>query len=98
MHNLKLQPDRCDFLRKVVTLLGHRLTTQDFLPDADEVVAVRKFPIPTNTLQLKGILGLAGCYRRFIPNCSKIAKPLPELLRKNTPFVWNQKNEAFYLP
>ena len=32
----------------------------------------------------------------FIPNFSKIAKPLTELLKKNTPYVWNDKTkEAF---
>jgi hypothetical protein len=62
--------------------VDHRLTTQGLLPDSNEVVAVREFPVPTNTRQLKGFLGLAGYYRRFIPNFSKIAKPLTELLRK----------------
>jgi hypothetical protein len=96
MHNLKLQPDKCEFLRKKVTYLGHRLTPQGLIPDSDKVVAVRKFPIPTNTRQLKGFLCLAGYYRRFIPSLSKIAEPLPELLRKNTPFVWNERtDEAF---
>ena len=39
LHNLKLQPD--EFLRKEVTYLGHRLTTQGLLPDSDKVKAVR---------------------------------------------------------
>ena len=88
MHNLKLQPDKCEFLRKEVTYLGLRLTTQGLLPDSDKVIDVKEFPIPTNTHQLKGFLGLASYYRRLIPNFSKIAKPLTKL-RKNTPFVWN---------
>jgi len=57
---------------------------------------VKEFPTPTDTRQLKGFLGLSGYYRRFNPNFSKIAKPLTELLRKNTPFVWNRRTyEAF---
>jgi len=96
MHNLKLQPDRCEFLRKEVTYLGLKLTTQGLLPDSDKVKAVKEFPTPTNTCQLRAFLGLCGYYRRFIRNFSKIAKPLTELLRKNTPFVWNQRiDEAF---
>jgi hypothetical protein len=76
LHNLKLQPDKCEFLRKGVTYLGHRLTTQGLLPDSDKVIAVREFPVPTNPRQIKGFLGLVGYYRRFIANFSKIAKPL----------------------
>jgi hypothetical protein len=96
MHNLKLQPDKCEFLRKEVTYLGHRLTTQGLLPDPDKVRAVNEFHIPTYTYQLKGFLGLADYYRRFIPNFSKITKPLTELLRKNTPFVWNERTEETF--
>jgi hypothetical protein len=57
---------------------------------------VKEFPVPTNTRQLKEFLGLAGYYRRFIPNFSKIAKQLTELLRYSTPFVLNERiEEAF---
>jgi len=87
MHNLKLQPNKCEFLRKEITYLGHILTTKGLPPYFDKVKAVKDFPTPTNTCQLKGFLGLSRYYRRFIPNFSKIVKPLTELLRKNTPFV-----------
>lgn len=80
VHNLKLQPDMCEFLRQEITYLGHKLTPQGLFTDSDKVIAVRKFPIPTNTCQLKGLFGLAGYYRRFIPNFSNIANPLTELL------------------
>ena len=93
MHNLNLQPDKCEFLWKEVTYVGHKLTTEGLLPDSEKVAAVKEFPTPTNTLQLKHYLGLCGYYRKFIPNFSKIAKPLTELLKKNTPFEWNQRKK-----
>ncbi|GJT61413.1 putative reverse transcriptase domain-containing protein [Tanacetum coccineum] len=41
-------------------------------------------------------LGLAGYYRRFIENFSKIAKPLTLLTQKNKTYVWgNEQDEAF---
>jgi hypothetical protein len=76
MHNLKLQPDKCEFLIKEVTYLSHKLTIHGLLPDPGKVVAVRKFSTPTNTRELKEFLGLCGYYRRFVPNFSKIVKPL----------------------
>jgi len=97
MHNLKLQPDKCEFLRKQVTYLGHRLITEGLLPDYDKLKAVREFPVPTNTRQLKGFLGLAGYYRKFISNFSRITKPMTELLKTNTSFVWNQKTDEAYI-
>jgi hypothetical protein len=59
MHNLKLQPDKCEFLKQGITYLGHRLTPQGLFPDSDKVITIRKFPIPTNNCQHKGLLGLA---------------------------------------
>jgi len=36
---------------------------------------------------------LAGYYRRFIQNFSKIARPSTALLKRNTPFVWKQSTD-----
>jgi len=51
---------------------------------------------PASVHQIRGFLGLAGYYRRFIPDFSKIAKPMTELLKKEVKFMWNDKcEEAF---
>jgi hypothetical protein len=42
------------------------------------------------------VLGLAGYYRRFILNFSKITKPITELLKKGNKYVWSEAcDEAF---
>jgi hypothetical protein len=47
-------------------------------------------------MQIRSFLGLAGYYRRFIPNFSKIAKPMTQLLEKEPKFKWSpQREEAF---
>jgi hypothetical protein len=40
---------------------------------------------------VKSFLGLAGHYRKFIPQFSKIAKPLNDLLKKNHAWTWEQE-------
>jgi hypothetical protein len=51
---------------------------------------------PTSVHQIRSFLRLAGYYRRFIPDFSKIAKPMTELLKKEVKFVWDDKcEEAF---
>jgi hypothetical protein len=50
-------------LRKEVCYLGHKITPDGVKPDKKKVEAVMKFPVPTNTKQLKAFLGLAGYYR-----------------------------------
>jgi hypothetical protein len=95
-YNLKLQPDKCKFLRKEVSYLGHVIGQTGMRPDEKRIEAVKEYPKPKSTRQLKGFLGLVGYYRRFIPNCSKIAKPLTELLKKDAPYVWNDKMEEAF--
>jgi hypothetical protein len=41
--------------------------------------------------QIRSFLGLAGYYRRFIPDFSRIAKPMMELLKKGVQFVWSEE-------
>jgi hypothetical protein len=93
-YNLKLQPDKCEFLRKEVNYLGHVITENGVRPDPTKVEAVEKFPRPVNEKQLKSFLGMIGYYRKFIPKFSKIASPLHALLKKGASFEWtvNQEN------
>jgi len=86
--NLKLQPDKCEFLRKEVAYLGHIISEEGVKPDPHKIKAVINFPAPRNPKNIKQFLGLVGYYRRFIPQFSKIAKPLTDLLKKNRPFKW----------
>ena len=52
---------------------------------------------PTSVHQIRSFLGLAGYYRRFIPDFSRIAKLMTELLNKGVQFVWDDKcEEAFH--
>jgi hypothetical protein len=62
-------------LRKEVSYLGHVITNEGVRPDDKKIEAVKNFPVPTTTKQLNGFLGLAGYYRRFMPNFSKVANP-----------------------
>ncbi|KAL4014107.1 hypothetical protein IC575_026299 [Cucumis melo] len=43
--------------------------------------------------EVRSFLGLAGYYRRFVENFSRIATPLTQLTRKGAPFVWSKACE-----
>ena len=57
------------------------VTGEGVKPDPEKVKSIKNFPIPKNTTDVKSFLGLKGYYRKFFPQFSKIAKPLPELLK-----------------
>jgi len=64
--------------------------------DSSKVLAVKEFPRPRTNKNIKQFLGLADYYRRFIPNLSKIAKPLTNLLKKDETFVWNEAQDKAF--
>lgn len=87
---LKLQPDKCEMLAPKLAYLGHLITPQGIQPNPIKLEAVRNFPVPKNRKELKQFLGLAGYYRKFVRNFSKIATPLTRLLRKDQDFVFSE--------
>jgi len=91
-HNLKLQPDKCEFLRKEVIYLRHIITEDGIRPDP-KLCAVEKFPVPRKIKDVQSFLGLAGYYRKFIEDFSKIAKPLTKLIKKGEKFNWTAEQQ-----
>jgi hypothetical protein len=51
---------------------------------------------PTSVHQIRSFFGLAGYYRRFIPDFSRIAKPMMELLKKGVKFMWDEDCEKAF--
>jgi hypothetical protein len=56
--------------------------------DLDKVQEVMNWKPPTTVRQIQSFLRLAGYYQRFIPDFSRIAKPMTELLKKGAKFEW----------
>lgn len=81
--NLKLQLDKCEFMKKETDFLGHVITTQGIKPNPNKIKAIVEFPIPKTPKEIKSFLGLCGFYRKFIPNFANIAKPMTTKLKKN---------------
>lgn len=94
--NLRLQPDKCRFLAREVTYLGHVISSKGVKPDPEKVSAVRNYPRPQNAKNIKQFLGLVGYYRRFIDNYSTIAKPLSDLTRNDRAFKWEDAQETAF--
>ena len=88
--NIKLRPEKCSFARESVNYLGHVVSKNGVSPDSEKTKLIKSFPVPKNPKQIKQFLGLAGYYRRFVENFSKIALPMTRLLRKDEPFKWDQ--------
>ncbi|KAJ9535649.1 LOW QUALITY PROTEIN: hypothetical protein OSB04_un001198 [Centaurea solstitialis] len=84
---------KCEFWFREVQFLGHVICGEGVKVDPSKIEAVMKWESPKSPSEIKSFLGLAGYYRRFIRDFSKIAKPLTKLTRKDVPFVWSDMPE-----
>jgi hypothetical protein len=85
---LKLKPQKCYFANNELKFLGYVISSEGISTNPDKVKAVQNFPVPKNLRQLRGFLGLASYYRRFVPGFSKMASPLNRLLKKEVRYEW----------
>ena len=83
-HQLYAKFSKCEFWLKEVGFLGHVISGEGIAVDPTKVQSVTEWLAPTSVGEIRSFLGLAGYYRRLIENISKIAKPMTELLKKDT--------------
>ena len=81
---------------KEVGFLGHVISEEGIAVDPTKVDTLTNWEAPTTIGEIRSFLGLAGYYRRFIENFSKIVKPMTELLKKDTKFHWTEECEASF--
>jgi hypothetical protein len=91
--NIKIEPDKCEFLKDELSYLGHVVTADGVKPDGNKVTAVVNFPVPRSQKDVKSFLGLAGYYRRFINHFSPMARPLTDLLKKDQHWKWTDREQ-----
>ena len=89
-HQLHLKRSKCSFGAPSVAYLGHVIAEGGVAMDADKVAAVAAWPLPRSARALRGFLGLAGYYRKFIKDFGIIAAPLTRLLRRDA-FLWDDE-------
>ena len=81
---------------KEVVFLGHVISGEGIEVDPTMVQSVIEWLARTSVGEIHSFPGLAGYYRIFIENFSKIAKPMIELLKKGTKFKWTDECEASF--
>src|ERR1700680_1182957 len=87
---------KCEFYSKEISFLGHVINEYGIKMEPSKVDAVSKWPQPKNVHDIRSFLGLAGYYRKFVKDFSKIASPLTELLHKSKKFQWTDEQEQAF--
>ncbi|XP_073363591.1 uncharacterized protein [Aegilops tauschii subsp. strangulata] len=95
-HQLRVKKSKCTFARPSLLYLGHEISGDGVRIDNKNIATVEKWPTPSTVKVVRGFLGLAGYYRKFVKNFGIISCPLTDLLKKNTVFRWTSLEEAAF--
>jgi len=87
---------KCEFFKREVGFLGHKIGADGLSVATDKVEAVREWPVPRNITDVRAFLGLAGFYRRFIKDFAHIALPLTNLTRTTQKWAWTDEAQAAF--
>ena len=81
---LTLNPKKCVFGTRCVKFLGHLIDVDGIHPNPEKVQAIKDFPKPMVVTSLRGFIGMASWYRKFILGFAEMARPLHDLLKKRS--------------
>nr|ABA97341.1 retrotransposon protein, putative, Ty3-gypsy subclass [Oryza sativa Japonica Group] len=95
-HQLYAKFSKCEFWLSEVKFLGHVISAGGVAVDPSNVESVTNWKQPKTVSEIRSFLGLAGYYRRFIENFSKIAKPMTRLLQKDVKYKWSEECEQSF--
>nr|KYP33206.1 Retrovirus-related Pol polyprotein from transposon 17.6 [Cajanus cajan] len=87
---------KCEFWLDSVNFLGHVISNSGIVVDPAKVKVMLEWSILKSVFEIRSFLGLAGYYRRFIENLSRLALPLTKLTKKDQPFMWDSRCEESF--
>ena len=93
---MKAKFSKCHFWQSRVKFLGHIISESGISVDPSKIEAIQNWKRPKSVTEIHSFLGLAGYYRRFIKDFSRVVLPLTSLTRKGIRFIWSDKCEASF--
>ncbi|WKY05452.1 hypothetical protein Q1695_006010 [Nippostrongylus brasiliensis] len=98
MFNIKASGKKLtDIAQSHITFLGHEISGDSYKPATRNIEAIKSLPRPKTIKEVKGFIGMANFFRKFIKGFAAIATPLYDLCKGKATFQWTPTQEAAFL-
>lgn len=88
---------KCSFMKTKIEYLGFVISAGQIGPNPRKIEALKSLPAPNTVTQVRQLIGLASYFRQFIPNFSKLLKPLyPLTAAGKGKITWTPEHIKFF--
>ncbi|KAI7216676.1 hypothetical protein KC365_g13172 [Hortaea werneckii] len=94
--DFKTAPEKCEFYKQEIEFLGFIINTTGIKMDPKKIQSIQEWPTLKNVTEIQAVLGLANYNRKFVEGYFEFAIPLTSLPKKDTKFMWTEKQEKAF--
>lgn len=94
-HQVKIKLAKCSFAQQQLKYIGHVINAKEVAIDPQKIANVQNWPVPQSVTDVRGFLGLASYYMKFVRHFGLLAKPLI-MLKKGHIFKWTSLQDTSF--
>jgi hypothetical protein len=95
-HQCYAKLSKCEFFKDTLLFLGHILSKDGVRVNPAKIQTLLNWPVPKSVTEIRQFVGLANVFRKFVKDLSIKAKPLTDLTKADTPWVWGVAEQASF--
>jgi hypothetical protein len=95
-NQLYVNPDKCEWAMDKVSFLGHIISAEGVSVDPAKIEVIKSWPVPNNVTELRSFLGMAGYYRSYVPQYSRVVSDLTTLTGNKQQWVWHEAQQRAF--
>ena len=93
---LVFNSSKCTIKKRSINFFGALYTSEGTKPDPKKIEDLKAMPTPQNKDELQRFMGFVGYLAKYIPSYETMASPLRDLMKKETPFIWQEDHQRMF--
>ena len=89
--------EKAEICKTRIEILGNEIDTNGFRSSKAKVEAITKIARPRNKKELQSFLGMMNYHSKFIKKYADIGRPLYNLLKNDSDFLWSRSCEIAFV-